>query len=253
VNCAALRLSIQDGKIPWREGFKERLTALRRGALTAFDNPEQRSAIERCLSSNGAPPMQPNLDGNLYQFVQTPATTVIVSEFVHDARIVRMNGTHSPAAITSWLGDSIGWWEKDTLVVKTKYFSPNSGIRLNARHLFFVSPETIVIENAGTVGTRKCTAALRRRRARRLRRLPNDRESVFRLDRCRAFRRTTHLPAGQSRVRHVEAGYTVRQVDQPLPRVAGGPGIGAAFHRYFSRYAVPKHDLSRPHSRQRLA
>jgi|HubBroStandDraft_2_1064218.scaffolds.fasta_scaffold53908_3 hypothetical protein len=136
----------QDGKIPWKEGFKEKLTALRRGALTAFDNPEQRSAIERCLSSNGAPPMQPNLDGNIYQFVQTPATTVIVSEFVHDARIVRMNGTHSPAAITSWLGDSIGWWEKDTLVVETKYFSPNSGIRLNARHLFFVSPETVVIE-----------------------------------------------------------------------------------------------------------
>jgi hypothetical protein len=36
--------------------------------------------------------------------------------------------------------------QKDALVVETKYFAPNSGIRLNARYLFFVSPESIVIE-----------------------------------------------------------------------------------------------------------
>jgi hypothetical protein len=90
--------------------------------------------------------MQPNLDGNNYQFVQTPARTVIVSEWTHDARIIRMNGTHSPAAITSWLGDSIGWWEKDTLVIETKYFAPSSAVRLNARYVYFVSPETVVIE-----------------------------------------------------------------------------------------------------------
>jgi hypothetical protein len=135
-----------NGKIPWIEAYKERAAALRRGVLTAYDNPEQRSAIERCLSSNGAPPMQPNLDGNIYQFVQTPATTVIVSEFIHDVRIIRMNETHSPAAVASWLGDSIGWWEDDTLVVETKYFAPNSSVRLNARYIFFVSPETTVIE-----------------------------------------------------------------------------------------------------------
>jgi len=136
----------EDGKIPWIEVYKGKAAALRRGALTTFDNPEQRSAIERCLSSNGAPPMQPNLDGNIYQFVQTPATTAIVSEFVHDARMIRMNGTHSPAEIASWLGDSVGWWEKDTLVIETKYFAPNSSIRLNARYVFFVSPETTVVE-----------------------------------------------------------------------------------------------------------
>jgi hypothetical protein len=145
----------EDGKIPWRDGYKEKVAALRRGALTAFDNPEQRSVIERCLSSNGAPPMQPNLDGNIYQFVQSPSSTVIVSEFIHDARIIRMNGTHSPAAVASWLGDSIGWWEKDTLVVETKYFAPNSSVRLNARYLFFVSPETTVIERFTRVSDRE--------------------------------------------------------------------------------------------------
>jgi len=136
----------QDGRIPWNDANKGKPAELRRTVLNALDHPEERPAIERCLSSNGAPPMQPNLDGNIYQFVQTPATTVIVSEWAHDARIIRMNGTHSPATITSWLGDSKGWWEKDTLVIETKYFAPSSAVRLNARYIYFVSPQTVVIE-----------------------------------------------------------------------------------------------------------
>jgi hypothetical protein len=140
-----------DGRIPWNEAYKEKPAALRRAALTEFDNPEQRPPLERCLGSNGAPPMQPNPEGNFYQFVQTPDTTVIVSEVSHDARIVRMNSRHSPAAIASWLGDSIGWWEKDTLVVETKYFAPNSAVRMNSRYLFLVSPQTTVIERFSRV------------------------------------------------------------------------------------------------------
>jgi hypothetical protein len=136
----------QDGRIPWNEAFKDRPAILRRTVLNAFDNPEERPAPERCLISNGAPPMQPNIDGNMYQVVQTPAVILIVSEFVHDARIVRISRTHSPAIITSWLGDSIGWWEKETLVVETKYFIPSSGVRLNARYLYLVSPQTVVTE-----------------------------------------------------------------------------------------------------------
>ena len=136
----------RDGRISWNEAYKEKPDALRRAALTAFDNPEERSAFERCLASNNAPPMQPKPESNLYEFVQTPSTTVIVSEFVHDARIVRMDGMHSPAAVTSWLGDSVGWWEHDTLVVETKYFAPNSAVRMNTQYVFLVSPITTVIE-----------------------------------------------------------------------------------------------------------
>jgi hypothetical protein len=136
----------KDGRIPWNEVYKEKSSALRRAGLTAFDNPEQRPPLERCLGSTGAPPMQPNPESNFYLFVQTPGTTVIMSEVSHDARIIRMNSTHSPAAITSWLGDSIGWWDKDTLVVETKYFAPNSAVRMSGRYLFLVSPQTTVIE-----------------------------------------------------------------------------------------------------------
>jgi hypothetical protein len=136
----------EDGKIPWIEVYKGKSAALRRSLLNALDNPEERPPGERCLGSNGAPPMQPNLDSNIYQIVQTPTITVIISETIHDARIVRMNGTHSPAAVTSWLGDSVGWWEKDTLVVESKYFAPNSTARLNVRYVYFVSPQTVVTE-----------------------------------------------------------------------------------------------------------
>ena len=135
-----------DGRIPWNESFQDTPLALRRAVLTIFDDPERRPAIERCLSSNGAPPMLANADDNTYQFVQTRAVTVMVSEFIHDARLIRMNSTHSPPEVTSWLGDSIGWWEADTLVVETKYFAPSSSVRLNARYVFLVSPTTTVIE-----------------------------------------------------------------------------------------------------------
>ena len=37
-----------------------------------------------------------------------------------------MNAKHAPAAVVSWLGDAIGWWEGETLVIETKYFAPTS-------------------------------------------------------------------------------------------------------------------------------
>jgi hypothetical protein len=143
---SSLIIDPNDGKIPWKDDYKEKPAALRRSVLNSFDNPEERPPLERCLGSTGAPPMQPMGDDNEYRFVQIPTIVVIVSETIHDARIVRMNGTHSPAAITSWLGDSVGWWERDTLVVETKYFSSSSSVRLTRRHVFLVSPQTTVIE-----------------------------------------------------------------------------------------------------------
>jgi hypothetical protein len=74
---SSLIIDPDDGKIPWREIYKEKPTALRRAVLTAFDNPEQRPPLERCLGSTAAPPMQAGADNSLYQIVQTPATIVI--------------------------------------------------------------------------------------------------------------------------------------------------------------------------------
>jgi hypothetical protein len=90
-----------------------------------YDNPEQRPFAERCLlsfSSTGGPPMLPALYNNHKRIVQSEDTIIIQIEMVHEARVVRMNAEHDPSVIQKWLGDSIGWWEGDTLVVETTNF-----------------------------------------------------------------------------------------------------------------------------------
>ncbi len=98
-----------------------------------FDHPELRPLAERCLTSfgnNAGPPMLPNyFYNNSYTIVQSKDTIVILTEMVHDARVIRMNGTHPPAAMRKWFGDSIGRWEGDTLVIETTNFHPNHGFR----------------------------------------------------------------------------------------------------------------------------
>ena len=93
----------------------------------AYDDPERRPLGERCLlgfSSTSGPPALPDyFYNNLHQIVETPDSIVILSEMVHDARIVRMNAQHLPKDIRLWLGDSVGHWEGDTLVVDTTNFT----------------------------------------------------------------------------------------------------------------------------------
>ena len=92
-----------------------------RGA--AFDNPESRGFGERCVISfgrNGGPPMFANgWYNNNYQIVQSPTSIMIVTEMNHDARIIRLNSKHRTDDVRPYFGDSIGWWEGDTLVVET--------------------------------------------------------------------------------------------------------------------------------------
>jgi len=131
-----------DGKIPqMKPEARQRLARLRAAAVDpsageaaaasgppgAFDGPESRPLAERCLlgfNSTAGPPTLPNyFYNNLKQIVQTRDTVLILNEMVHDARIVRIGGKHAPPTIRSWMGDSIGWWEGDTLVVDTTNFT----------------------------------------------------------------------------------------------------------------------------------
>jgi hypothetical protein len=67
--------------------------------------------------------MMPVLYNNNYQVVQTPDAVMILVEMDHDVRVIRMNSTHVAPAMRKWLGDSIGHWEGDTLVVDTTNFT----------------------------------------------------------------------------------------------------------------------------------
>jgi hypothetical protein len=107
----------------------------------AYDDPERRPLGERCLlgfGSTSGPPALPVLYNNLHQIVQTPAYVMILNEMNHDARIVRINGTHRPDSIRNWMGDSIGHWEGDTLVVDTTNFSDKTRFRGSSPNLHVV-------------------------------------------------------------------------------------------------------------------
>ena len=92
-----------------------------------YDDIEMRPSAERCLLGfTGATPTFPALYNNYKQIVQTDEHVVILIEMNHDGRIVRLNSEHPPAHIKKWLGDSIGWWEDDTLVVESTNFRPGT-------------------------------------------------------------------------------------------------------------------------------
>jgi hypothetical protein len=91
----------------------------------AKDGPEDRGISERCLVGfNAGPPFLPNLYNNNVQIVQNKDTVVIMTEMIHDARIVPLDGRpHIPDEIRQWTGDSRGYWDGDTLVVTTRNFT----------------------------------------------------------------------------------------------------------------------------------
>lgn len=88
------------------------------------DKASDRSLQERCLVFGAGPPMLPGIYNNNFQIVQTPDTVMIMTEMIHDVRIVRLNGTpHPPPSVRLWLGDSIGHWDGKALVVDTTNFT----------------------------------------------------------------------------------------------------------------------------------
>lgn len=121
-----------DGHIPpLTDAGKQRMAE--RAAFTKkfgeFDGPEIRSLSDRCLTSFGSnlgPPMLPNyFYNNNYTIVQTKDHVMILTEMVHDTRVIRLGATrHAPSQVRPWFGDSIGHWEGDTLVVETTNINP---------------------------------------------------------------------------------------------------------------------------------
>lgn len=106
-----------------------------------YDDPELRPLAERCLlgfGSTGGPPILPVSYNNVKRVVQTEDHIMILIEMVHDARIIRMNAEHAPPDIRSWLGDSIGRWEGDTLVVDTTNFNDTPALAGATRDLHVV-------------------------------------------------------------------------------------------------------------------
>ena len=139
-----------DGHIPYSPTtLAELRRRFMRGDFTRADNPETRSLGERCIvgyGSTGGPPMLNVLYNNNYQIVQSPGYVVILVEMNHDARVIRLGGTHLPAALRPWMGDSVGHWEGDTLVVETTNLNPGQQFTADVRHRLYLAPDSKVTE-----------------------------------------------------------------------------------------------------------
>ena len=115
-----------------------------------WQDPEALPLEERCMvgfSGAGGPGMLNTIYNNNYQIVQTPSSVVIVVEMVHDARTVplfkdKASAQANHGAVPRWLGDSVGWWEGDTLVVETANVHPVQG----RKGPIFLSDKGVVTE-----------------------------------------------------------------------------------------------------------
>jgi hypothetical protein len=127
-----------DGKIPpltpegrlrdetaWRDSF----------GPGPWNGPEDLGPYDRCISRGVLGSMFPSAYNNGNQIVQSPGFVVIRTEMVHEARVIPVDGRpHLPQSIRSYMGDSRGHWEGNTLVVETTNFNGKTGARGNGNN-----------------------------------------------------------------------------------------------------------------------
>jgi hypothetical protein len=145
-----------DGKIPALTPQAQKRVADQRAANRGheFDGPENRNVQERCISVNNAgPPMTPTNYNANYQIVQSPGVVALLSEQIHDVRIIPTDGRpHVPESVRMINGDSIGHWEGNTLVVETTNFTDmtpyeNSGPHMRLTERFTrTGPDSLMYE-----------------------------------------------------------------------------------------------------------
>lgn len=110
-----------DGKVP----LKPAAEAKRDYDLAHLsDSYEYMSVWDRCITRGVPGRMFPAGYNNAYQILQSPGYVVIMSEMIHDARVIPLDGrAHAPADVRAWDGDSRGHWDGDTLIIETTNFS----------------------------------------------------------------------------------------------------------------------------------
>ncbi|MEQ1608684.1 MAG: hypothetical protein ABL956_06930 [Hyphomonadaceae bacterium] len=129
------------GRIPYTEAG---IAANTRGAN--FDDFEIRPLAERCIMSftgSGGPVLGNGMYNNTIQIVQTPGAVMMLAEMIHDVRVIPIvksaaEAKHTPDAIPKWGGDSVGWYEGDTLVVET--------VNSHPRQRSYITPKGKVTE-----------------------------------------------------------------------------------------------------------
>jgi hypothetical protein len=134
-----------DGRLPYTAASK----AASEQALKneeVYDDPEGRPFDERCILGGGGGVAAPILNRDLVKIVQSRDAVLLYGEQNHEARIVRLSRRHLPASVRPWMGDSIGWWDGDTLVVETTNLNPSDRWRWTAGDWIPLSENTRITE-----------------------------------------------------------------------------------------------------------
>ena len=128
---ASLRTSIitgPEGRVPAMLPEVQKMVAEKRAYQQAhqWDSAQTRPLAERCITWGfEGPPMMPVGYNSTLEIVQGQGYVAIVQEMIHDTRVIPTDGRpHGPAEIKRWMGDSVGHWEGDTLVVETVNYNP---------------------------------------------------------------------------------------------------------------------------------
>ena len=98
-------------------------TAIGSSGNGPFDSYEDISVVTRCITRGLPNAMFPGGYNNNYQIVQVPGSVVLLSELMHEARVIPLDGRpHISQKIRQWMGDSRGHWEGNALVVDVSNF-----------------------------------------------------------------------------------------------------------------------------------
>jgi hypothetical protein len=132
-----------DGKMPaLTPEARTRAAAVGAAMARPATGPADRALTERCITY-GLPQLLAGYQ-SYYRITQSRDAVVIATEMIHDARVIRLDGSpHLSPAIRQWYGDSRGRFEGDTLVIDTTNFKPR-GFQNATEHLRLVERLTRV-------------------------------------------------------------------------------------------------------------
>lgn len=137
-----------NGRLPKRKEFVDFFGAITARNMKPTDGPDTLDGPTRCLATFPVPTIFPVPWNALLQIVQTKEHVVLHTEMIHDARMVRLNGTHPAHKMKLWYGDSIGHFDGNTLIVHTRDFRAEQSYAF----IMTMSEELELIERFTRVG-----------------------------------------------------------------------------------------------------
>lgn len=144
-----------DGQLPPMTPDGLRRVALTKNTYlqyTGFDSASELGPYDRCISRGLLGSMFPVVYNNGNQFIQTPGSVVLRNEMIHETRVITLDDRpHLSQKMRSYMGDSHGHFEGNTLVVLTSNFNGATGAMANG-NLMITSDALDVVEKFTRTG-----------------------------------------------------------------------------------------------------